>query len=100
MKVDILSHYSNGKLACVRCGFNDIRALSIDHIAGGGSAHLRELGYWTAQRGGGGTQLYCWLKRNNLPEGYQTLCFNCQWIKRAEHGEGGGHNIKSKREVS
>ena len=31
-KKTILSYYSNGTLKCARCGFNDIRALSIDHI--------------------------------------------------------------------
>ena len=29
-----LLHYGEGKIACVRCGFSDIRALSIDHING------------------------------------------------------------------
>ncbi len=28
--------------------------------------------------------LYQWLKNNGFPEGYQVLCMNCQFIKRAE----------------
>ncbi len=87
VKVDVLTHYSNGTCACVKCGFSDIRALSIDHIAGGGAKQLRALGFWTKYRGGGGYQFYLWLRRNGYPKGYQTLCMNCQWIKRHENGE-------------
>ncbi len=77
-----LIHYGNGKLACIKCGFDDIRVLSIDHVNGGGSAHIRSIsgGY----RAG---HIYAWLIKNHLPEGYQTLCMNCQWIKRNENHE-------------
>ncbi len=77
-KSEALTHYSNGSLACVRCGFEDIRALSIDHIKGGGLVHYNSMT---------GRNIYLWLKKNNYPEGYQTLCMNCQWIKREENGE-------------
>lgn len=73
----VLTHYGNGKLACVKCGFIDIRALSIDHINGGGGKHTRNLS----------TSLYRWLIKNGYPIGYQTLCMNCQWIKRVENNE-------------
>ena len=65
-----------GKI-CVKCGFNDLRALSIDHINGGGDKDRREVD----------KQIYRWLRKNNYPEGYQTLCMNCQFIKRAENKE-------------
>lgn len=56
----------------------DIRALSIDHIEGGGNKHLKAIG----------TQaIYPWLIKNNFPEGYQVLCMCCQFIKRAKNGE-------------
>lgn len=79
-KVDVLKYYGNGECACVNCGFNDIRALSLDHINGGGRKHFRELG-------GGGITFYIWLKENDCPEGYQTLCMNCQYIKRVANNE-------------
>lgn len=79
LKMDVLSHYGNGKCACVKCGFDDIRALSIDHINGNGRKHTRIIG---------GGHFYTWLKLNNFPEGFQTLCFNCNWIKRIERREG------------
>ena len=77
-KERVLTHYGNGRLACVRCGFSDIRALSIDHINGKGTYHRIQLG---------GSNFYGWLIKNNYPEGYQTLCMNCNWIKRYECNE-------------
>lgn len=80
LKAEVLSHYSP-RLVCQRCGFSDIRALSIDHIEGGGAKHFREI------RSVGGGGFYQWLKRRNFPLGFQVLCMNCQWIKRSERGE-------------
>lgn len=62
---------------CVRCGFNDERALQLDHINGGG---VRE-----AKRLGGPKGVW----RNSLenPDKYQILCANCNWIKRRENKE-------------
>lgn len=74
IKLDVLTHYGNGMATCLHCGFGDIRALSIDHIIGNrGKPRPNDM--------------YRWLIRNNYPEGYQTLCFNCQWIKRDKEGE-------------
>ena len=74
IRVDILTHYGNGKLACVKCGENNIFCLSLDHINGGGTKHRREIG--------GAVKLYPLLRRQGYPDGYQTLCMNCQWKKR------------------
>lgn len=75
LKKRVLSHYGNEKLACIYCGFDNMDALSIDHIHGGGAKHRRSLGR-------AGRDFYLWLERNNYPEGFQTLCMNCQFIKR------------------
>jgi hypothetical protein len=80
-KIEVLTHYGNGVLACVKCGFTDIRALTIDHINNDGYAHRKTLGL-------SGRGFYYWLKRENFPEGFQTLCMNCQFIKREETGTG------------
>lgn len=74
-KKEVLTHYGNGQLACVRCGFKDIRGLSIDHINGNRGKDKDS------------RKLYRWLRRNNYPDGYQTLCMNCQFIKREEKKE-------------
>jgi len=83
VRIETLTYYGKGELACVRCGYNDIRALSIDHVKGDGKA-LRDLGELT------GVALYRRLKNLGFPVGYQTLCMNCQWIKRKENHEDGG----------
>ena len=80
LKERVLTHYGWGKLACVRCNFSDVRALSIDHINGGGHRHMKTLK-------SGGKNFYRWLEQHELPEGYQTLCMNCQFIKREENKE-------------
>ena len=80
IKEEVLTHYGNGKYACVKCGEDRSACLSIDHIQGGGNK----------ERGGSlrsSTSFYRWLRDNRYPEGYQTLCMNCQFIKRFERGE-------------
>ena len=83
IKREVLAHYGNGALACVSCGFDDIRALSIDHINGGGTQHTEGLN----RHGGAG--FYRWLHKSGYPEGYQVLCMNCQFVKRVEQREYG-----------
>jgi hypothetical protein len=77
VKFQVLSHYANGTPKCTRCGFVDIRALSLDHIAGGGNQHRKQIG----------SGWYRKLRKASYPEGYQVLCMNCQWIKRVENKE-------------
>jgi predicted nucleic-acid-binding Zn-ribbon protein len=78
-KVEVLSHYS-ATVTCQRCGFSDVRALSVDHVNGGGRRHIKEI-----QRSG--SSFYHWLKQHKYPPGFQVLCMNCQWIKRSEKHE-------------
>ena len=82
IKIEVLTHYGRGKLACVSCGEHRVACLSIDHINGNGrqdrKAHGAETGGWV---------FYNALRRAGFPEGYQTLCMNCQWIKRVEKKE-------------
>ena len=82
IKAKVLTHYGNGKLACVRCGESRMACLSIDHVNGSGFKHRRKLGI------GSGKPFYLWLKKNDYPIGYQTLCMNCQFVKRVENNEG------------
>lgn len=67
--------------SCVRCGFKDIRALSLDHINGGGLVEMRKIN----RRGG--WMFYAYLRKKGYPPGYQVLCMNCQFIKRDENKE-------------
>ena len=79
IKTDVLTHYGNGYCKCMRCGFNDIRALSIDHINGSGRKQRETLS--------NSRSFYNWLKTNNYPSGFQTLCMNCQFIKKKDNFE-------------
>ena len=78
IKQNVISHYSNKTMLCGKCGFSDVRALTIDHVNGGGRKHRKELNLKA------GHQFYTWLVNQNYPEGFQVLCMNCQFIKRVE----------------
>lgn len=80
IRIAVLTHYGKGKLACAHCGFSDMRALSIDHISGNGKEHKRQIRQ----------NITAWLWRENFPSGFQTLCMNCQFIKRHENKEHAG----------
>jgi hypothetical protein len=101
-KYRVLSHYSNGVPKCARCGYNDLRALSLDHPNNDGAAHRKSLRLIEAKRGkrvmsgealfsttgnGSGGNFYKWLVRNNYPVPLIVLCMNCQFIKRSEHAK-------------
>ena len=77
----VFSHYCKNQVQCIRCGYSDIRALSIDHINGNGAKEREKL------KINGGYMFYKWLRDNDFPEGYQVLCMNCQFIKRSENEE-------------
>jgi len=66
---------------CIRCGFEDPRALQIDHIDGGGRQHRLAVGY------GNRSYYKSILEDPNLTEKFQVLCANCNWIKRYEERE-------------
>lgn len=77
IKTEVLTHYGNGICACRRCGFSDIRALTIDHIGGG-------VDYSKGHKHQGGLRFYVKLKKANFPKGYRTWCMNCQVIDRVK----------------
>jgi len=60
---------------CARCGFDDKRALTLDHKLNNGNIERKEL----SERG-----VYVKARNNYLPNEYQILCMNCQFIKRCE----------------
>ena len=69
VKLDVVSHYSNGENICECCYEDNLEFLTIDHIKGGGTEHRKETGW--------GARFYFWLKRGGFPEGYRVLCYNC-----------------------
>ena len=69
----VISHYSKNKMECKLCKVKGLDFLNIDHIEG-----RKKMGHSGSVRG---IKLYAFLKKNNFPEGYQVLCWNCNNIK-------------------
>lgn len=70
-------------MICIRCGFNDRRALQIDHIEGGGNMERKYL----TSRGSNYLKFVLEDITENKDKNYQILCANCNWIKRSENKE-------------
>lgn len=68
VKDSVFQKYGGYKCAC--CGVEERVFLTIDHINGGGTKHRKELK-------GGGKFTYRWIHKNNYPDGFRVLCFNC-----------------------
>jgi len=62
----VFEHY--GK-ECACCGEKNPFFLTIDHINGDGTKHRKKIKI----------QFNSWLIKNNFPDGFQTLCMNCNW---------------------
>ena len=73
-KNEVLTYYGGGELACVGCGDSRVDCLTIDHINNNGYEHRKKVTLT-------GDKIYRWLRENNYPVGYQTLCMNCQFKK-------------------
>lgn len=74
LRSDVFDHYG---WACACCGESGPLFLTIDHINGGGAEHRRTFG--------NGSGVYAWLRREGFPDGYQTLCINCN-LGRSRNG--------------
>lgn len=71
----ILEKFGN---KCTRCGFDDKRALQIDHINGGGQKEIKKIN--------NSRKYYLYVLQDTTNK-YQILCANCNWIKRRENKE-------------
>lgn len=67
IKQEVINKYG-GK--CNNCNINDLDVLTIDHLNNNGHQHRKEI-----------NNIYRWLKNNSYPDGYTTLCFNCNCSK-------------------
>lgn len=80
LKYEVLTRYSMRDFPqCTICGISDIDVLNIDHIENGGRKHGESI-----SGGALGQNLYRWLKRNDYPRGFQSLCANCNLKKEIE----------------
>jgi hypothetical protein len=85
LKKEIFTHYSKSEIKCSCCGFDNITALTIDHIQGRKKVEHRQ----DFQ----GKLLYYWLRRHDYPKGFQVLCVMCNLAK---HDTGICPHTKSK----
>lgn len=74
MKARILSRYG---YKCRCCGESNELFLTIDHINNDGNKHRKEMNY---------RSIYVWLVKNNYPDNFQILCYNCNCGKSRNKG--------------
>jgi len=71
-KLEVLTHYCGETPYCQcpsgLCDVVDLEFLTIDHINNNGAEHRKLVG---------GMNFYRWLQKNNYPEGFRVLCYNC-----------------------
>ena len=84
LRVEVFTHYSGNPphCQCSNCNETEIKFLTIDHINGDGAKQRRQTGSGKH----GGRNFYNWLKRNNYPEGFRVLCFNCNCGRQLNNG--------------
>lgn len=75
----VIIHYGR---VCSCCKESQIAFLTLDHINGGGNKHRKEV---TGSKAGG-TTFYAWIIKENFPEGYQVLCWNCNAGREVNRG--------------
>lgn len=82
LKLEVLNAYGGPQCACLKCPerSSNLAFLSIDHIGGGGTKHRKSIG-------GGSSDMYYWLKKNNFPSGYRVLCHTCNQGRQINGGE-------------
>lgn len=71
LRLEAIAHYSPN-MTCTDCGEDDVKTLSIDHINGGGTRHLKAIG----------GNFYQWLRKNKYPNDFRVLCMNCNWLRK------------------
>jgi transcription elongation factor Elf1 len=87
VKIEVLVHYSGTNPPQCANPFGEhkepyttIEALTIEHPNQDGAEDRERI--FGRRRAVGGIHFYLWLRDHNYPEGYEVLCFNCQWIRR------------------
>lgn len=83
LKAEVINHYSNGSMSCLKCGASDLDVLCLDHINNDGAIRRKEMKI--SSRGcSSGYNTYERVKSLGFPEGLQVLCANCNLKKEIE----------------
>ena len=67
---------------CASCGYNDVRALDLDHVNNDGGAERRAA---NGNTGGHNWKTYPVAIDEGFPPRFQLLCRNCNWIKHLSY---------------
>lgn len=86
---DILGRKCSNPKCLVLGGCTDVRCLQFDHINGGGTKEIREMG---------NSQMYRYYADHpeEAKKRIQILCANCNWIKRHENKENWSYEVREK----
>lgn len=82
LQLKVETFYAYGGPICACCGEIELQFLCLDHINNNRPEQCRELKW----KNPSSDRLYGYLKRNNFPEGYQVLCWNCNRGKWSNGG--------------
>lgn len=77
LRIEILTHYSNGVPRCVCCGIERPEFLALDHLEGSSQEDYRRLP--------GSLRWYAYIRRSGFVPRLQVLCHNCNGCKEM-HG--------------
>lgn len=82
VKRECFLYYGGGKIACVKCGFDDPDCLVLDHVNDDGASHRKDLNV-SCRGSGSGTRIYEALFARDMPDDppLQVLCANCNMKK-------------------
>jgi hypothetical protein len=91
LKREVLSHYSTNPPVCAMCGETELSKLCLDHVNGGGRAHMKSIGLYNKKKDKtqGGIIFYRWLKKNGYQNNppLQVLCLPCNQVKQIINNE-------------
>lgn len=86
LKLKVFSLYGvNNKPICCHCGYDDMNALCLDHVNNDGFKDEKF-----------GESLYKYAIRH-VSEKFQTLCYNCNWIKHLNNLKNSNPIFKTSR---
>jgi hypothetical protein len=70
LRLEALQYYGGQEPECACCGEWHLSFLALDHIAGGGTQHRKDLN-------AASLNIWEFLRREEYPIGYRVLCHNC-----------------------
>jgi len=87
LRQQVLGHYGvNGNAQCVCCGESILDFLTIDHITPVGTGLGPHRRFTKTGEPRGGFPLYRWLKKAGFPDGFRTMCMNCNFGRALNGG--------------